>query len=97
MQIYDRAKRIVAAGVLTGLLILGGCGPSSNTGKPPGGGTPEVAVVTIQPTQVAITTELTGRTSAYLVAEVRPQVGDHPEATVYGRCRCQGRPGTLPY
>jgi len=75
MQIYDRAKRIVAAGVLTGLLILGGCGPSSNTGKPPGGGTPEVAVVTIQPTQVAITTELTGRTSAYLVAEVRPQVG----------------------
>ena len=75
MQIYDRPKRIVAAGVLTGLLILGGCGPSSNTGKPPGGGTPEVAVVTIQPTQVAITTELTGRTSAYLVAEVRPQVG----------------------
>ena len=75
MQIYDRVKRIVAAGVLTGLLILGGCGPSSNTGKPPGGGTPEVAVVTIQPTQVAITTELTGRTSAYLVAEVRPQVG----------------------
>ena len=75
MQIYDRAKLIAVVGVLTGLLILGGCGPSSNTGKPPGGGTPEVAVVTIQPTQVAITTELTGRTSAYLVAEVRPQVG----------------------
>ena len=75
MQIYDRVKRIVAAGVLTGLLILGGCGPSSNTGKPPGGGTPEVAVVTIQPQKVVMTTELSGRTAAHLVAEVRPQVG----------------------
>jgi membrane fusion protein, multidrug efflux system len=75
MQIYDRVKRIVAAGVLTGLLILGGCGPSSNTGKPPGGGTPEVAVVTIQPQKVVMTTELSGRTAAHLIAEVRPQVG----------------------
>ena len=33
-----------------------------------------MAVVTIQPQQVVITTELPGRTSAYLVAEVRPQV-----------------------
>ncbi len=31
--------------------------------------------MTIQPKQVIITTELTGRTSAKLVAEVRPQVG----------------------
>lgn len=35
---------------------------------------PEVAVVVIQPERVTLTTELPGRTSAYLVAEVRPQV-----------------------
>jgi len=35
---------------------------------------PEVAVVTIQPKPVTTTTELSGRTSANLVAEVRPQV-----------------------
>jgi membrane fusion protein (multidrug efflux system) len=74
MQIYDRAKRIAAGGVLAGILILGGCGQQATSG-PPKGGPPEVAVVTMQPKPVAITTELTGRTSAYLVAEVRPQVG----------------------
>ena len=36
---------------------------------------PEVAVVTMQTKPVVTTTELSGRTSAYLVAEVRPQVG----------------------
>ena len=35
---------------------------------------PEVATVTVQPQQVVLTTELPGRTSAYLVAEIRPQV-----------------------
>jgi len=33
----------------------------------------EVAVVTVKPQQVVLTSELQGRTSAYLVAEVRPQ------------------------
>ncbi|MFS2163272.1 efflux RND transporter periplasmic adaptor subunit [Variovorax sp. Varisp62] len=49
-------------------------------GKPPGGpppapGTPEVGIVTVQPQSVAITTELPGRTSPFLIADVRPQVG----------------------
>jgi membrane fusion protein (multidrug efflux system) len=35
---------------------------------------PEVGVITVQPEQVVLTTELPGRTSAYLVAEIRPQV-----------------------
>jgi membrane fusion protein, multidrug efflux system len=75
MQI-DRTKGIAAGGMLIGILILGGCGQQSATsvsrqdGKPP-----EVAVVTIQTQQLVVTTELTGRTSAHLVAEVRPQVG----------------------
>ncbi len=38
------------------------------------GAAPEVVVVTIKPQPVTLTTELSGRTSAYLVAEVRPQV-----------------------
>ena len=36
---------------------------------------PEVAVVTMQTKQAVTTTELFGRTSANLIAEVRPQVG----------------------
>jgi membrane fusion protein, multidrug efflux system len=35
---------------------------------------PEVATITIQPQRVELTTELPGRTSAYRIAEIRPQV-----------------------
>ncbi len=35
---------------------------------------PEVATVTVQPKTLLLTTELPGRTSAFLVAEIRPQV-----------------------
>jgi membrane fusion protein, multidrug efflux system len=62
---------IAAASVLAVGLILGGCGKQKTGGPPP---MPEVSVVTIQSKQVVITTELAGRTSANLVAEVRPQV-----------------------
>jgi membrane fusion protein (multidrug efflux system) len=75
MQINDRAKRIAAAVVLAGCSILGGCGQHSSTGGPPPGSAPEVAVMVVQTERTPITTELSGRTSAYLVAEVRPQVG----------------------
>jgi membrane fusion protein (multidrug efflux system) len=72
MLISNRAKIVAAAGVLAGFLILAGCGQQSASGKPQSA--TEVAVATIQPEQVAITTELSGRTSAYRVADVRPQV-----------------------
>ena len=35
----------------------------------------EVSVITLEPEETAVSTELSGRVSAYLVAEVRPQVG----------------------
>lgn len=35
---------------------------------------PEVAVVTVEPQHVVLTSELPGRTAAFLVAEIRPQV-----------------------
>jgi len=58
-------------------LIVVGLGLTScqkQTAPPPQMGPAEVAVVTIQPEPVVLTTELPGRTSAYLVAEIRPQV-----------------------
>jgi len=73
MLMRNRIKIIVVTAVLAGFLILSGCGQQKANGQPKGG-TAEVAVVTVQPEKVAITTELSGRTSAYLVAEIRPQV-----------------------
>jgi membrane fusion protein (multidrug efflux system) len=73
MKNNNRAKWLMAvASVLAVGLIPGGCGKQKTGGPPP---IPEVAVVTIQSKQVVITTELAGRTSANLVAEVRPQIG----------------------
>ena len=52
--------------------MLAGCGKGKGAGGPPGG--TEVTVVVVQPEPITITTELPGRASASLVAEVRPQV-----------------------
>lgn len=73
MQVSKQIKMILAAGTLAAVWTLAGCGQNS-TGKAPSG-PPEVSVVEVKPQRVVITTELPGRTSAYLVAEVRPQVG----------------------
>jgi len=64
---------VALCGPLVAGLLLTGCGKPKAVG-PQSFGPPEVGVVTIQPQRVAVTTELAGRTSAYLVAEVRPQV-----------------------
>ena len=55
---------------LLGGLSLGGC-DSRQQSPPP---VPEVVTVNAQPQRLVLTTELPGRTSAYLVAEIRPQV-----------------------
>jgi membrane fusion protein, multidrug efflux system len=55
------------------LLTLNACG-QSKPGAGPQGVAPEVAVVNVQTERVPIFTELPGRTSPYLIAEVRPQV-----------------------
>lgn len=62
-----------------GALALAGCKPgggAAGAGGPPGGARPpaEVSVVTLKQEPVTLTTELPGRTSAFRVAEVRPQV-----------------------
>ena len=71
MQTVNRAALMIMTGLLlTG--IMAGCGKKK--AAPPQAGPPEVGIITVNPEKVAITTELPGRTSAYLVAEVRPQV-----------------------
>jgi len=63
----------VASAVLAGFLLLSGCenGHGKQAPPPP---IPEVAVVTVSAQPVLLTTELPGRTSAYRIAEIRPQV-----------------------
>ncbi|AIZ33853.1 efflux RND transporter periplasmic adaptor subunit [Pseudomonas sp. K1(2024)] len=51
--------------------LLSGCKKEE---APPAAQTPQVGVVTLQPQAFTLTSELPGRTSAYRVAEVRPQV-----------------------
>jgi membrane fusion protein (multidrug efflux system) len=54
-------------------LCAAGCGKKSGSAGPMGAA-PEVTVTTLRPETVTLTRELPGRTSAFAVAEVRPQV-----------------------
>ncbi len=74
-QTNGRGKLMLGMGILAVYLILTGCGKQSTAVAKGQNTPPEVGVVTIKPQRVALTTELAGRTSAYLIAEVRPQVG----------------------
>lgn len=65
-------RMIFLSEVLLGGLLLGGCDRRPQSAPPPP--VPEVAVVTVQPQKVVLTTELPGRTSPYRIAEIRPQV-----------------------
>jgi membrane fusion protein, multidrug efflux system len=71
MQLIRTTKRVTLLAGIAGGLLLNGCGKSQPAAAPP---PPEVGIVVIQPQRVALTTELPGRTAAYLTAEVRPQV-----------------------
>lgn len=67
-----------ALAAVIGAALLAACSgqpAGAPTKGAPGGQVPEVTVVTVQPQRVVLTTELAGRTAAYQVAEVRPQVG----------------------
>ncbi len=59
-----------AAALLSGLL-LAGC---ENAQQAPPPSPPAVATLTVRPERVVLTTELPGRTSAFRIAEIRPQV-----------------------
>lgn len=75
MKIKHGIKLTGLVGVLIGSLMLAGCGDQKATAVPQQNPPVEVGVIKVEPQSVPITAELPGRTSAYLVAEVRPQVG----------------------
>jgi membrane fusion protein (multidrug efflux system) len=60
----------IAIGLLASLSWIGCGGQSASQTRP----TPEVAVVTVKRQSVVLTSDLPGRTVAFLVAEIRPQV-----------------------
>lgn len=76
MQIGQKNGLVLA--VMLAALAAGGCSkgqqgaPGAGAGQMPPA---EVGVVTLQAATVGLSTELAGRTSAYAVAEIRPQVG----------------------
>lgn len=71
MKTWNLGKAAAIAAALLASFLETGCNRQKQAPPPP---PPEVAVVTVQAQQVLLTTELPGRTSAYLVAEIRPQV-----------------------
>ena len=56
------------------LMILAPLGCSNGGPQQGQGRTPQVGVITLQPEHVVLETQLPGRTSAYLMADIRPQV-----------------------
>ena len=70
--VYKPLRCIVVLVALLGGILLGGCDRSTQSQPPPT--VPEVATVTVKPQKVVLTTELPGRTAAFRIAEIRPQV-----------------------
>ena len=69
MQFKPAVTALVSAVALA--TLLSGCKKEEAA---PAAQAPQVGVVTIQPQAFTLTSELPGRTTAYRVAEVRPQV-----------------------
>lgn len=68
--------RTTSIALLTTTLLLAGCNPSADqTQASAAMAVPEVNVITLKAQELTLHTQLPGRTSAYRVAEVRPQVG----------------------
>ncbi|MGE6242860.1 efflux RND transporter periplasmic adaptor subunit [Ectopseudomonas guguanensis] len=65
------AFAVLVSAIAVAMLTLTGCQEDSTPQAQP---TPEVGVVTLQAQPYALTSEVPGRTSAYRIAEVRPQV-----------------------
>lgn len=74
MTTYRSLAHVALA--LTSALVLSACGEQAGQANAQSGGAPKptVTVIETQAIAVPLTTELAGRTSAYLVAEIRPQV-----------------------
>jgi membrane fusion protein (multidrug efflux system) len=69
MRVERVPFRLISAA--TAAVFLAACGQKQSAPPPQ---TPEVGVVTVQPTAVPVTSDLPGRINAFLVAEVRARV-----------------------
>lgn len=65
---------LAAVLMLSGSLVLAGCNDKESSQGAQQQQAPEVGIVTLKTAPLNITTELPGRTTAFRVAEVRPQV-----------------------
>ncbi|MGY2488616.1 efflux RND transporter periplasmic adaptor subunit [Cupriavidus sp. CP313] len=72
MNSHNTLRRSACLAVTLAVLALAGCGPAKQAS--PKSATPEVTVVTVKRTSVPVSVELPGRTSAYLIAQVRARV-----------------------
>jgi membrane fusion protein (multidrug efflux system) len=80
---HERPKRLrVVLLTVTLAAALAGCGHQKD-GPPQGPSAMPVTVVTLRAEPVTLVRELPGRTSAYLVAEVRPQVSGIVKARLF--------------
>ncbi|MFZ3208987.1 MAG: efflux RND transporter periplasmic adaptor subunit [Geobacteraceae bacterium] len=75
MQMIYKTKMTAIVGVLALGVTISGCSKKTPVGGPPESGPPEVGILVVKPEKVSLTTELSGRTVAQMIAEVRPQVG----------------------
>jgi membrane fusion protein, multidrug efflux system len=66
-----RAKTVLCCVMAASAALVVGCKRAPSAPPP---GPAEVAIVTVRPERVVLTTELPGRTVPHLVAEIRPQV-----------------------
>lgn len=66
----NKSRSVVLVALLGGLVLVG----CNRQPPPPPPSAPQVSTVTIQPQKVALSTQLPGRTSAFRIAEIRPQV-----------------------
>jgi len=74
MQIMKRSISITATVIICGSMLMAGCAKKQQAPGTVKAGPPEVSIITVKPERTALTTELPGRTSPFLIAEVRPQV-----------------------
>jgi membrane fusion protein (multidrug efflux system) len=75
---------ILQISLLTASLLLAACDkPQSQASMPASAPPAEVGFITLAPQAVALTSEMPGRTAAYMVSEVRPQVGGIVQARLF--------------